>query len=132
MNGFKSLKRKDSATGEPSKKPCVEELVLAGEVTEKKKKKKKVVRKRIRRTIENLSGEGSGQEQASLDDREVIRSLMRGTILSHIVDKMVWMDNAVRFDEFCAAFLELGHYLFVHSKVADLHQAEAFKALQEA
>ncbi|EHA8588430.1 hypothetical protein COCNU_scaffold005154G000020 [Cocos nucifera] len=38
---------------------------------------------------------------------------MKGSILPHIIEKM------------------LGHYLFSHSKVANLRQAEASKALQE-
>ncbi|KAG1338010.1 hypothetical protein COCNU_04G003160 [Cocos nucifera] len=97
-----------------------------------KKKKKKVITKRTRRMIENSSGEGSGQEQASLDDRKIVQSLMRGSILPHIVDKMVRTENVVRFNESFTAFLELGHYLFAHSKTVDLHQAETFKVLQEA
>ncbi|EHA8586785.1 hypothetical protein COCNU_scaffold000934G000040 [Cocos nucifera] len=57
---------------------------------------------------------------------------MKGSILSHIIDKMVRKENAERFDESFTAFLELGHYLFAHSKVANLHQVEFSKALHEA
>ncbi|EHA8587026.1 hypothetical protein COCNU_scaffold001324G000030 [Cocos nucifera] len=102
-----------------------EDAVLApldqGEVIEKKMGKKKVVRKKTKRTIENSGGEGSDQEQASLDDQEIVQSLMRASILPHIIDKIVQMEDAKRFDESLAAFLELGHYLFAHSKAVDLH-----------
>ncbi|KAG1327731.1 hypothetical protein COCNU_01G016650 [Cocos nucifera] len=44
---------------------------------------------------------------------------------------MVGMEDAEKFDESFAAYLKLGHYMFAHSKAADLHQAEASKTLQE-
>ena len=76
----------------------------------------------------------------------------------HSIDKMVQMEDAERFNESFATFFEvtnffehdqmwgalpefwlkcffvpqLGHYLFVHLKVANLHQVKAFKVLQEA
>ncbi|KAG1342511.1 hypothetical protein COCNU_05G007400 [Cocos nucifera] len=56
---------------------------------------------------------------------------MKGSILPHIIKKMVRMEDAERFDESFTTYLELGHYLFAHSKATDLHQAEASKALQE-
>ncbi|EHA8588320.1 hypothetical protein COCNU_scaffold004753G000020 [Cocos nucifera] len=115
------LSQEDAATMLP--KQC--------KVVEKKKKKKDVVRKKTRREAENSSGEGSNQERASLDDQEVIQSLMKGSILLYIIEKMVGMEDAVRFDESFAAYLELGHYLFNHLKAIDLLQAEASKALQE-
>ncbi|EHA8587313.1 hypothetical protein COCNU_scaffold001859G000010 [Cocos nucifera] len=109
-----------------------EDAILApldqDEVT-KKKEKKKVVRKKTRRTIENLGGEGFGQEQASLDDQMVVQTLMTGNVLPHIIDKMVQIEDVERFDEFFAAYFELGHYLFAHSKATDLHQFEASNAL---
>ena len=37
----------------------------------------------------------------------VIQTLMRGNVLSHIVDKMVWMKDVERFDESFAAYLEV-------------------------
>ncbi|EHA8589302.1 hypothetical protein COCNU_scaffold008961G000010 [Cocos nucifera] len=76
-----------------------------GEVIEKKKKKK-VIRKKTRRTIGNLGGECSSQEQAFLDDRKVIQNLMRGNVLSHIIDKMVRMEDAKRFDESFTTYFE--------------------------
>ncbi|KAG1327679.1 hypothetical protein COCNU_01G016130 [Cocos nucifera] len=45
---------------------------------------------------------------------------------------MVRTKDAERFDESFVAYLEVGHYLFAHWKLADLHQVEASKALQEA
>ncbi|EHA8588090.1 hypothetical protein COCNU_scaffold004099G000010 [Cocos nucifera] len=56
---------------------------------------------------------------------------MKGIILSYIIEKMVGMEDAKRFDEFLIFYLELEHYLFAHLMAIDLHQAEAFKALQE-
>ncbi|EHA8587107.1 hypothetical protein COCNU_scaffold001445G000010 [Cocos nucifera] len=85
------------------------------------KKKKKAIGKKVRRKVRHSSGENSGQEQASLDDWKVIHSLMEGSTLLHIIDKMVWMENAERFDEFFAAYLKLGHYLFAHSKAVNLY-----------
>ncbi|EHA8589439.1 hypothetical protein COCNU_scaffold009866G000010 [Cocos nucifera] len=101
------------------------------EVVEKKKGKNKVFRKKIRRMTKNSGGEGSGQEQASLDDQKVIQTLMRGNVLPHIINKMVRMKDVERFDESFATYLELRHYLLAHLKVADLYQAKAF-LLQEA
>ncbi|KAG1338499.1 hypothetical protein COCNU_04G008050 [Cocos nucifera] len=76
------------------------------EVVDKGKKKKDAIRKRLRRMVENSSGEGS--------------------------DKMIGKEDAERFDVSFAAFLKLGHYLFAHSKMANLHQVEFSKALCEA
>ncbi|EHA8590804.1 hypothetical protein COCNU_scaffold024639G000020 [Cocos nucifera] len=45
---------------------------------------------------------------------------------------MVRKEDAERFDESFATYLELEHYLFAHSKAADLCQTKASKALQEA
>ncbi|KAG1339274.1 hypothetical protein COCNU_04G015800 [Cocos nucifera] len=86
-------------------------------------RKKKTVGKKVRWKVKSSKGEDLSQGQDSLDDREVVQSLMEGSILSHIVE---------RFDESFAAFLELGHYLFVHSKTANQRLAEAFRALEEA
>ncbi|EHA8587541.1 hypothetical protein COCNU_scaffold002541G000020 [Cocos nucifera] len=41
-------------------------------------------------------------------------------------------DDVERFDESFAIFLELGHYLFAHSKAASQNQAKASRALEEA
>ena len=60
--------------------------------------------------VESLSGEGFDQERASLDDREVVQSLMKGSILPHIVEKMVRMKDAMRFDESFAAYLKVIHF----------------------
>ncbi|EHA8589601.1 hypothetical protein COCNU_scaffold011291G000010 [Cocos nucifera] len=77
---------------------------------------------KVKRKVKHSSGENSGQEQDSLDDWEVIHSLMEGSVLQHIINKMVRKENVKRFDESFAAYL----------KVADLYQIEAFRALQEA
>ncbi|EHA8589184.1 hypothetical protein COCNU_scaffold008409G000010 [Cocos nucifera] len=76
------------------------------EVVKKGKKKKDAIKNRIRRMVENSNGEGFDQEQASLDDQEVIQSLMKGSILPHIVDKMIRKEDAERFDEFFTIFLK--------------------------
>ncbi|KAG1327701.1 putative ensconsin-like [Cocos nucifera] len=102
------------------------------EVIEKGKKKKDAIRKRVKRMARNSSSEGSSQERAFLDDQEVIQSLMKDSILSYIVDKMVRKEDAERFDESFAAFLKLGHYLFAHLKGADLCQVKFSKALHKA
>ncbi|EHA8590875.1 putative ensconsin-like [Cocos nucifera] len=94
-------------------------------------KKKKAIRKKARRVAKNFGGKSSNQEQAFLDDREVVQSLMKGSILLHIIDKMIRKEDAERFDESFTSFLKLGHYLFAHSKVADLRQVEFSKALYE-
>ncbi|KAG1370910.1 hypothetical protein COCNU_16G000040 [Cocos nucifera] len=78
-----------------------------GEVIEKKKEKKKVIRKKTRRMIGNSGGEGFDQDQASLDDRKVIQTLMRDNILPHIIDKMVQMEDVERFNESFTAYLEI-------------------------
>ncbi|EHA8586650.1 hypothetical protein COCNU_scaffold000674G000020 [Cocos nucifera] len=52
------------------------------------------------------SSESSGQVQDSLDDRKVVHSLMWGSLLPHIIDTMVWKEDAERFDESFAAYLE--------------------------
>ncbi|KAG1360662.1 hypothetical protein COCNU_09G001250 [Cocos nucifera] len=96
-----------------------------GEVAEKRN----VVAKKVKRKVGRSSGKSSSQEQDSLDDQEVIHSLMEESIPPHIIDKMVRKDNAERFDESFATYLELGHYLFFHSKVAYLYQIEASRAL---
>ncbi|EHA8588953.1 hypothetical protein COCNU_scaffold007393G000010 [Cocos nucifera] len=93
---------------------------------------KALARSKLLWTIENSGGEGSGQEQASLDDQEVIQTLMSGNVLPHIIDYTVRMMDIERFDESFVVYLELGHYLFAHSKAVDLIQVEASKALQEA
>ena len=79
------------------------------EVIEKKKKKKDAIRKKIRRAAESLSGEGSSLERASLDDQKFIQSLMKGSILLRIVEKMVGMEDAEKFDESFAAYLKVTH-----------------------
>ena len=79
------------------------------EVVEKKEKKKNTVRKKMRRAFENFSGEGSSQEQAFLDDWKVIQFLMKGSILPHIIEKMVGMEDVERFDESFATYLEVTH-----------------------
>ncbi|KAG1327672.1 hypothetical protein COCNU_01G016060 [Cocos nucifera] len=76
-------------------------------VVEKGKKKKDAIRKRVRWMVENSNGEGSDQERVSLDDRDVIQSLMKGSILLHIIDKMIKKEDAERFDESFAIFLEV-------------------------
>ncbi|EHA8586441.1 hypothetical protein COCNU_scaffold000388G000020 [Cocos nucifera] len=98
-----------------------------GEVAEKKKKK--AISKKLRRKVGHSSGENSGQKQASLDDQEVIHSLMKSSILPYIIDKMIQMENVERFDKSFIAYLKLGHYLFAHSKVVNLCQAKASRAL---
>ncbi|EHA8587220.1 hypothetical protein COCNU_scaffold001610G000010 [Cocos nucifera] len=105
-----------------------------GEIIEKKKKKKEknAFTKKVRRKVGCSSGESSDQEQDSLDDHKVIHSLMQGSILLHNIKKMIRMEDAERFDESFTPYHELGHYLFAHSKIADLHQVEVSKALQEA
>ncbi|EHA8588175.1 hypothetical protein COCNU_scaffold004308G000010 [Cocos nucifera] len=57
---------------------------------------------------------------------------MKDSVLSHIIDKMVGKKDVERFDESFATFLELGHYLFAHSKVANLHQVKFSNSLHEA
>ncbi|EHA8590131.1 hypothetical protein COCNU_scaffold015308G000010 [Cocos nucifera] len=57
---------------------------------------------------------------------------MKDSVLLHIVDKMVGKEDAKKFDESFAAFLELGHYLFTHLNVAILCQVEFSKAHREA
>ncbi|KAG1342512.1 hypothetical protein COCNU_05G007410 [Cocos nucifera] len=57
---------------------------------------------------------------------------MEGSILPHIVERMHQKDDIKRFDESFAAFLELGYYLFAHSKVANQRWAEASRVLEEA
>ncbi|KAG1363510.1 hypothetical protein COCNU_11G003370 [Cocos nucifera] len=64
--------------------------------------------------------------------KRVVQSLMEGSFLLHIIDKMIQMENMERFDESFTAYLELEHYLFAHSKAMDLCQAKAFGALQKA
>ncbi|EHA8588603.1 hypothetical protein COCNU_scaffold005955G000020 [Cocos nucifera] len=96
------------------------------------KKKKRVVSKKVGRKAKSFAGGDLGQEQDSLDDREVIQALMEGSILPQIVERMHQKDDVERFDESFAAFLELGHYLFAHSKVASKNWAKASRALEEA
>ncbi|EHA8587216.1 hypothetical protein COCNU_scaffold001584G000010 [Cocos nucifera] len=103
---------------------------MQGEVMEKNKRKdKNTIAKRVKRKVGCSSGESSDQGKDSLDDQEVVQSLMEGSILLHIIDKMIQMENVERFDKSFAAYLELGHYLFAHSKVVDLCQAEASRTL---
>ncbi|EHA8588444.1 hypothetical protein COCNU_scaffold005294G000020 [Cocos nucifera] len=114
--GIKSLKRKAAPVPEAdviaptptlSQEDAAPTPSKQHEVIEKKKKKKKnVIRKRIR-MIENSSSEGFDQERAFLDDRKVVQSLMKGSILPHIIDKMVGKEDAERFDESFAAYLEV-------------------------
>ncbi|EHA8586520.1 hypothetical protein COCNU_scaffold000478G000070 [Cocos nucifera] len=96
------------------------------------KKKKKTIGKKVRRKAKSFEERDLGQEQGSLDDREVVQALMEGSILPHIVERMHQKDDIERFDKSFAAFLELGHYLFAHSKAVSQNQAEASKALEEA
>ena len=42
-----------------------------------------------------------------MDDREIIQPLMKGSILLHIVEKMVRMEDAERFNESFATYLEV-------------------------
>ncbi|EHA8588132.1 hypothetical protein COCNU_scaffold004188G000020 [Cocos nucifera] len=93
-----------------------------GEVMEKKKRKDNdAIAKRVRRKVKRFSGESSDRGQDSLDDQKVIQSLMEGSILPHIIDKMIQTKNVERFDESFTTYLELGYYLFVHSKATDLY-----------
>ncbi|EHA8587614.1 hypothetical protein COCNU_scaffold002825G000020 [Cocos nucifera] len=73
-----------------------------------------------------------GKKKNDAFRKRVIQSLMKDSILLHIVDKMIGKENAERFDESFTAFLKLGHYLFAYSKMVDLCQAKFFKALHEA
>ncbi|KAG1330968.1 hypothetical protein COCNU_02G009360 [Cocos nucifera] len=101
-----------------------------GEVVEKRKKKKKnFIAKKVRRKVGHSSGESSGQDQDSLDDQKVIHSLIQGSLLLYIANRMVRKKNAERFDESFTAYFELGHYLFAHSRIADLCQIEVSKVL---
>ncbi|EHA8592134.1 hypothetical protein COCNU_contig69304799G000010 [Cocos nucifera] len=63
--------------------------------------------------------------------KEKIAITKKGSILSHIIDRMVWKENVERFDESFTAYLKLGHYLFAPSRIANLHQAEAALTLSE-
>ncbi|EHA8588286.1 hypothetical protein COCNU_scaffold004624G000020 [Cocos nucifera] len=60
------------------------------EVAKKRKKKEKnTIIKKVKRKVGSSDDESSSQEQDSLDDREVIQSLIRDSILPYITDKMV-------------------------------------------
>ncbi|KAG1360576.1 hypothetical protein COCNU_09G000390 [Cocos nucifera] len=96
------------------------------------KKKKRAVGKKVRRKAKSSKGGDLGQEQGSLDNREVIQALMEESVLPHIVERMRQKDDIERFDESLAVFLELGHYHFAHSEAASQNQAEASRALEEA
>ncbi|KAG1362685.1 hypothetical protein COCNU_10G009040 [Cocos nucifera] len=96
------------------------------------KRKKRAVGKKVGRRVGSSESGGPDQEQASLDDWEVVQSLMKGSILPHIVAKIPWKGDVERFDESFAAYLELGHYLFFHSEAVGQRWAEASKALEEA
>ncbi|EHA8590195.1 hypothetical protein COCNU_scaffold016072G000010 [Cocos nucifera] len=159
---LKSLKRKGDPIGDLPKKACTSEsshvvliqamptselattvpsLTLSKEVTPSTplqleeatgKRKKRAIGKKVGRRVGSSKSGGPNQEQASLDDREVVQSLMKGSILPHIAVKMLWKGDIKRFDESFAAYLELGHYLFAHSEVASQRWVEALKALEEA
>ncbi|EHA8588226.1 hypothetical protein COCNU_scaffold004461G000020 [Cocos nucifera] len=155
---IKFLKRKDGSIREPSKMAHAIEVSLAvqiqtiplldmttvapsttlpdeviapmpSEQEEVAEKKKKAVNKKVSRKVGRSGGENFGQGQASLDDWEVVHSLIEGSILPHIIDKIVWIENAERFDDSFATYLERGHYLFAHSKAVNLCQAKASRAL---
>ncbi|KAG1342513.1 putative ensconsin-like [Cocos nucifera] len=96
------------------------------------KKKKRAIGKKVERRIESSKSGGLDQEQASLDDRKVLQSLMKGSILSHIAAKMLWRGDIERFDESFTTYLELKHYLFAHSEVVGQRWIKASKALEEA
>ncbi|KAG1363590.1 hypothetical protein COCNU_11G004170 [Cocos nucifera] len=96
------------------------------------KRKKRSISKKVGRRVESSESGGPNQEQASLNDREVIQSLVKESILPHITVKMLQKGDIERFDESFAAYLELEHYLFAHSEAAGQRRAEASKALEEA
>ncbi|KAG1367014.1 hypothetical protein COCNU_13G008040 [Cocos nucifera] len=96
------------------------------------KRKKRAVGKKVGRRVESSESGGPNQEQASLDDREVVQSLMKESILLYIATKMLRKGDVERFDESFATYLEHGHYLFAHSEVASKRWAKASKALEEA
>ncbi|EHA8587883.1 hypothetical protein COCNU_scaffold003441G000010 [Cocos nucifera] len=93
-----------------------------------KKKKKRAIGKKVG----SFECGGPDQEQASLEDREIVESLMKESILPHIAAKMLRRGDVERFDESFATYLELRYYLFIHSKAASQRWAEASKALKEA
>ncbi|EHA8590240.1 hypothetical protein COCNU_scaffold016295G000040 [Cocos nucifera] len=100
------------------------------EVIEKRKKKEKnAIAKTVKRKVGCNGGESSGQEQDFLDVQKVIQSLTKESILPHIVDMIVQKEDTERFDESFTVYLELGHYLFAHSKAIDHRQTKASKAL---
>ena len=45
-----------------------------------------------------------------MDDQELVHSLMKASMLSHIAKKLVGMEDAERFDESFATYLEVTHF----------------------
>ncbi|EHA8586539.1 hypothetical protein COCNU_scaffold000512G000020 [Cocos nucifera] len=56
-------------------------------------KRKKATARKVKRNVRGSDGESSSQEQDFLYDWEVIHTLMDGSILSHIIEKMIWKDD---------------------------------------
>ncbi|EHA8587254.1 hypothetical protein COCNU_scaffold001711G000010 [Cocos nucifera] len=65
-----------------------------GEVVEKRRKRERnTIAKKVKRKVGCSGSESSSQEQDFLDDREIVHSLMEGSVLPHIIDKMVQIEN---------------------------------------
>ena len=52
------------------------------------RKKKKAIGTKVRWKVKNSKGEDLSQEQGFLDNREVVQSLMEGSILPHNIERM--------------------------------------------
>ncbi|EHA8587568.1 hypothetical protein COCNU_scaffold002610G000010 [Cocos nucifera] len=102
---IKSLKRKGSFAGETSKKACIEEMVPTTPIQASPTPK-------FDAATSSLALPDESTLPTSSEWEEVIER------------KKKKEKNAIA--------KKLGHYLFAHSKVADLHQVETFQALQEA
>ncbi|EHA8587673.1 hypothetical protein COCNU_scaffold002951G000030 [Cocos nucifera] len=89
------------------------------------RKKKKAVGKKVKQKVKSSEEEDLSQEQDSLNNREVVQSLIEESVLSYIIERMCQKNDIERFDESFTAFLEVEASRDLKEAHAEVEKAQA-------